>query len=78
MPITQELLEVANRQAQSWHHCRELCAQKQILAEVRRLEEKDALALVKLDEDLLEDAKNKQIQRFRQKIVELQKQFDEL
>ena len=40
--------------------------------------EKDVLALVKLDEDLLEDAKNKQIQRFRQKIAELQKQFDEL
>ena len=40
--------------------------------------EKDLLALDKLDEDLLEDAKNKQIQRFRQKIAELQKQFDEL
>ena len=40
--------------------------------------EKDLLALVKLDEDLLEDAKNKQIQRFRQKIAELQKQFEEL
>ena len=44
---------------------------------IKRIE-KDALALVQLDEDLLEDAKNKQIQRFRQKIVELQKQFDEL
>lgn len=44
---------------------------------IKRIE-KDALALVRLDEDLLEDAKNKQIQRFRQKIVELQKQFDEL
>lgn len=40
--------------------------------------EKDLLALVKLDEDLLEDAKNKQIQRFKQKIAELQRQFDEL
>lgn len=40
--------------------------------------EKDLLALVNLDEDLLEDAKNKQIQRFRQKIEALQKQFDEL
>lgn len=40
--------------------------------------EKDLLALDKLDEDLLEDAKNKQIQRFRQKIAELQKQFEEL
>lgn len=40
--------------------------------------EKDMLSLVKLDDDLLEDAKNKQIQRFKQKIVELQKQFDEL
>lgn len=40
--------------------------------------EKDLFALDMLDEDLLEDAKNKQIQRFRQKIAELQKQFDEL
>ena len=40
--------------------------------------EKDLLALVKLDDDLLEDAKTKQIQRFKQKIVELQRQFDEL
>ncbi len=40
--------------------------------------EKDVLSLVKLDEDLLEDAKNKQIQRFKQKIEELQRQFDEL
>lgn len=40
--------------------------------------EKDLLALVNLDEDLLEDAKNKQIQRFKQKIEALQKQFDEL
>lgn len=40
--------------------------------------EKDMISLVKLDDDLLEDAKNKQIQRFKQKIVELQRQFDEL
>ena len=39
MPITQELLEVANRATQPQHHRRAIRPQKQILAEVRRLEE---------------------------------------
>ena len=69
--MTQEDLKRAEK---GWRILNEIEDYKEYIKRI----EKDALALVKLDEDLLEDAKNKQIQRFRQKIVELQKQFDEL
>lgn len=69
--MTQEELK---RAEEGWKILNEIEDYKEYIKRI----EKDALALVKLDEDLLEDAKNKQIQRFRQKIVELQKQFDEL
>lgn len=69
--MTQEELKRAEK---GWRILNEIEDYKEYIKRI----EKDALALVQLDEDLLEDAKNKQIQRFRQKIVELQKQFDEL
>ena len=69
--MTQEELKRAEK---GWGILNEIEDYKEYIKRI----EKDALALVRLDEDLLEDAKNKQIQRFRQKIVELQKQFDEL
>lgn len=69
--MTQEELK---RAEEGWRILNEIEDYKEYIKRI----EKDALALVKLDEDLLEDVKNKLIQRFRQKIVELQKQFDEL
>ena len=67
------LLEL-ERAEQGWHILKEIEDIKDYIDRI----EKDVLSLVKLDDDLLEDAKNKQIQRFKQKIEELQKQFDEL
>ena len=69
--MTQEELK---RAEEGWRILNEIEDYKEYIKRI----EKDALSLVKLDEDLLEDVKNKLIQRFRQKIVELQKQFDEL
>ena len=69
--MTQEELK---RAEEGWRILNEIEDYKEYIKRI----EKDALALVKLDEDLLEDVKNKLIQRFRQKIVELQKQFVEL
>lgn len=69
--MTQEELKRAEK---GWGILNEIEDYKSYIARI----EKDMISLVKLDDDLLEDAKNKQIQRFKQKIVELQRQFDEL
>lgn len=67
------LLEL-ERANQGWNILKEIDNLKYIISRF----EKDKTFFQHLDEDIREDARGKQIERYEQRIKELQKQFDEL
>lgn len=71
--MTQEELE---RAEQGWHILKEIEDIKDYIARIKK--DNVPLSLGFLDEDIREDARGKQIERYEQRIEELQKQFDEL
>ena len=69
------LLEL-ERANQGWNILKEIKDIKDYIARIKK--DNVPLSLGFLDEDIREDAKGKQIERYEQRIKELQKQFDEL
>ena len=69
------LLEL-ERAKQGWNILEEIEDIKGYIARIKK--DNMPLSLGFLDEDIREDAKGKQIERYEQRIKELQKQFDEL
>ena len=69
------LLEL-ERAKQGWNILEEIEDIKGYITRIKR--DNVPLSLDFLDEDIREDARGKQIERYEQRIKELQKQFDEL
>lgn len=64
------------RAKQGWDILKEIEDIKDYIARIKK--DNVPLSLDFLDEDIREDARGKQIERYEQRIKELQEQFDEL
>ena len=69
------LLEI-ERAKQGWNILQDIEEIKDYIDRIKK--DNVPLSLGFLDEDIREDARGKQIERYEQRIKELQKQFDEL
>ena len=69
------LLEL-ERANQGWNILKEIEDIKEYIVRIKK--DNVPLSLGFLDEDIREDARGKQIERYEQRIKELQKQFEEL